>query len=152
MTFRAFLSQPSVAALRCLVVGVLMAALMLWVNWEVVPGITRKIFGATALEPAVGPLRSISLAFDVVVCFVTAVLLMRAAQALGGQFGVVAAAVMAFAGWWQYFREVGYFTGMLGSEFSLWYEVPSFAKYWVAYFVSQLLWRGPNYALNRAAG
>ena len=43
--------------------------------------------------------------------------------------GVAIAVLMAFCGWTIYFAEVGYFPGMLGSEFPLWYELLSFLKY-----------------------
>lgn len=142
MTFGSFIQRPALAAMRCALVAIISVALLLWLDWEVVPKIIGAAYNVPFEVPDNYPNRAWRLALDVLACFVVATLLMRAARSLAGQYGLVASALMALCGWCVYFQEVGYFSGMLYSEYGLWYEIPSFLKYWIAYWVSQLLWRG----------
>lgn len=56
---------------------------------------------------------------------------------------------MAFFGWAIYFMEVGYFSGMLHSEYPWWYEALSFIKYPLAFALSFYLTRRAQPTVQR---
>jgi hypothetical protein len=125
--------KPEIAAIRCAFVAVAAALLMIIINWQLIPTLVRH------LGPRQRGFRvvysSLQLASDLGASFVVALILMWLARAVAGSYGIVAPAVMAVIGWGRYFTEVGFFSGMLHSEYAWWYEVGSFVKYWLALYV-----------------
>lgn len=112
-------SSPSIIVSA--LVAVALSVGMLFLNWVVVPILNRSI--------GLGPEASTGLLVDFVLCFIVATAIMYLAQKRQHPHGVAIASFMAFVGWFIYFWEVGFIVGMLSSEYALWYEALSFAKY-----------------------
>jgi hypothetical protein len=149
MLLRSLFKMPWAAALRAALVALLTAGVMLQVDWVALPSLLGHAFGVPPGRPNATSVEDTYLAADLLTSLCVVVLLMRLAHTVAGPHGLVAPALMAIVGWWSYFHEVGYFQGMLHSENPWWYELLSFLKFWVAFGVAQLLWRGPNNALQR---
>jgi hypothetical protein len=110
-----------------IVVGIVATVIMLLTNWIIVPNLNHA---------SVPRGTSLGLILDFVLCFLVGTLLISAVLRRRNPDGFVIAAFMALCGWTVYFVEVGYFGGMLGSEYPLWYELLSFIKYPLAFALS----------------
>jgi hypothetical protein len=122
-----------------LAIGLFATGTMLFVNWTIVPRLNHAI---------VAPGTPLGLATDLALCFFVAASLMSLVLRRRDPDGVIIAAIMAFCGWYLYFAEVGYFQGMLLSEYPFWYELFSFLKYPLAFGLAfYFAPRGANQAM-----
>jgi hypothetical protein len=113
-------------------IGLAATALMLAANWMLAPQIIGLFSSIERFGPFFFATTPSHLIADLMICFIFTVAFLYAVQLRSAPHGIVIACCMALVGWLVYFTEVGFFNGMLHSEYPFWYEAISFVKYFVA--------------------
>lgn len=129
-------TSPTTSTVRSVLIGIAAVIALLLVNWVLMPQVIGLFSAIERAGPFFFATTSGQLVADLILCFTSAFALMYLAQLRAPRHGTVIAGFMAFFGWAVYFMEVGYFTGMLHSEYPLWYELISFVKYPAAFALS----------------
>lgn len=126
--------RPSVAA--SVLIAFLLIPAHLYMTWVLEPALIGMVHPFGDSDALFVPTSPVQLVVDLSLTFVLSVVFLWFVQHRARPHGTIIAAVIAFCAWAAYFGEVGYFPGMLHSEYPGWYEVASFVKYPLAFAVS----------------
>ena len=136
-------------------IGIVLVKTMLFLTWDVVPAIVEGVtdaqmragyVGAVLTNPHTAPLAlDLGLTLSIDIGFMYLALLYRR------PYGMAVALVMAAVSWALYFWEVGFFRGMLNSEYPIWYELLNFVEAPIAFAVARFVWGITNASSDRGA-